>query len=91
MFLAQNAKIHNGQKTFNQELVAVFECRNMVILAEAMLCAAAARKESRGSFSRTDFPKRNDSEIPRHSFADINGNIENKPVTVTVFPVPGSE
>ena len=88
---AQNAKIHNGQKTFNQELVAVFECRNMVILAEAMLCAAAARKESRGSFSRTDFPKRNDSEIPRHSFADINGNIENKPVTVTVFPVPGSE
>lgn len=76
------------QKTFhfNHELIQYFELEGMLDIAEAIIEGALARKESRGSHFRIDFPKRDDEHWLRHTFAyktPDGPKLEYKPVTLT--------
>ena len=42
--------------SFDTERLDWFDLRNMVLVAESVVCAALARKESRGAHQREDFP-----------------------------------
>ncbi|RFT40228.1 hypothetical protein CG397_03385, partial [Gardnerella vaginalis] len=41
--------------------------QNMITLAKSVLQASLARHESRGAFTRLDYPKRNNNQNPQHS------------------------
>ncbi|MEE1296314.1 MAG: FAD-binding protein [Bifidobacterium sp.] len=64
---AQRLATHSDARTFNQEITAVWEARHLVALADALLAAAQARHESRGSLWRTDFPARDDANFLAHT------------------------
>jgi succinate dehydrogenase / fumarate reductase flavoprotein subunit len=53
----------------NQNLVYARALGDMLALADAMLACGDARKESRGSHYRADFPERNDAEFMKTSMA----------------------
>jgi len=80
--------LDDPSKVFNTELVAALELRNMLDVAEAIANAAAARKESRGAHTCSDFPKRNDQEYLHHSlvwFGETGPRLDKKAVTITRF------
>ncbi|MBI2555263.1 MAG: fumarate reductase (quinol) flavoprotein subunit, partial [Candidatus Rokubacteria bacterium] len=54
---------------FNTELIAALELECLLDVAEAVAHSALAREESRGSHTRTDFPKRDDARFLKHSLA----------------------
>ncbi|NBQ14903.1 MAG: FAD-binding protein, partial [Proteobacteria bacterium] len=56
----------------NQNLAYARALGDMLALADAMLACGDARKESRGSHFRTDFPERNDAEFMKTSLATWN-------------------
>jgi len=87
---AGRASLSSREPRFNFGLVAALELQAMTLIAEPVALAALAREESRGSHARTDFPKRDDSRFLQHTVARlVNGKtvLEQKPVTVTRFPV----
>jgi succinate dehydrogenase/fumarate reductase flavoprotein subunit len=53
-------RVGNQSAVYNYELVAHLELGAMLNLAEAVVVAAAARRESRGAHRRSDFPIRDD-------------------------------
>jgi len=57
---------------FNMEIVDRLELNNMALLAETIAFSALARKESRGSHYRRDYPKRNDQDWLCHSVITMN-------------------
>ena len=64
---AHALRTHSDARTFNQEIIAIWEARHLVELARTMLAATSARHESRGSLYRTDFPQRDDTGFLAHS------------------------
>jgi succinate dehydrogenase / fumarate reductase flavoprotein subunit len=75
-------------KRFNTELLETLELLNMLTLSEVVALSALRRKESRGAHSREDFPKRDDGNWLKHTFAfKTRDGIElrYRPVTVTRF------
>ncbi len=85
----ENLSLHDPSPNFNQELVAIFEVRNLTGLARAVLKSSLERQESRGSLSRLDFPRRDDEHYLQHSLIDADGHISWQPVHIQDFP-PGS-
>jgi succinate dehydrogenase / fumarate reductase flavoprotein subunit len=74
---------------FNQELIQWIELEGMLHLAEVMIEGALARKESRGSHFRMDYPKRDDQHWLRHTFAfktPEGVRLDYKEVTTTHYP-----
>jgi succinate dehydrogenase / fumarate reductase flavoprotein subunit len=55
--------------TFNFDKTWVLEIKGNLDVAEALMTGALARKESRGSHYRTDFPKRDDANFLKHTLA----------------------
>jgi fumarate reductase flavoprotein subunit len=87
----KNLKLDDTSKTFNTELVAALELRNVLEVAEAMAYSALDRTESRGSHQRSDYPERNDEKYLNHSMAyrtDGRPRVEYKDVVITNWP-PG--
>lgn len=78
-------KSHNNSLVFNQEITAICELNNMLTLSKAILFASMNRHESRGSFTRLDYPNHDDSNLPQHSFIDNQNNLYNKPVNIIDF------
>jgi fumarate reductase flavoprotein subunit len=79
--------------TFNTELASVIELSFMLDVAQVIVASALARRESRGSHQRSDFPARNDEQYLQHTMASRNGDdagprITYAPVTITRWP-PG--
>ena len=71
---------------FNTELLTALELDSMLAVAEAVAHSAILREESRGSHTRTDFPKRDDTKFLRHSLAYRTADgprIDYLPVTIT--------
>jgi len=74
---------------FNTELIAALELECMLDVAETVAISALRREESRGSHTRTDFPKRDDERFLRHSLAyrtPDGPRIDYLPVTITRWP-----
>ena len=74
---------------FNHELIQFLDLEGMIHLAEVIVEGGLARKESRGSHFRTDYPERNDRNWLRHTVAfrtPEGPRLEYKDVTITNYP-----
>jgi succinate dehydrogenase / fumarate reductase flavoprotein subunit len=74
---------------FNNEFVQHWELEGMLHLAEAIVEGALARKESRGSHFRVDYPKRDDEHWLRHTLAfktPEGARLDYKRVSITSYP-----
>jgi succinate dehydrogenase / fumarate reductase flavoprotein subunit len=80
--------LQNKERTLNQALVRLLELEGMLLLAEAVARGAVARKESRGSHMRTDYPKRDDVNFLKHTLVALRKDamsVSYKPVTLGIF------
>jgi fumarate reductase flavoprotein subunit len=78
--------IEDRGSTFNTEIISALELDFMLDVAEAVANSALKRKESRGSHTRTDFPKRDDANFLKHTLAyrtPDGPRVEYLPVTIT--------
>ena len=55
------------------ELISKKELENSVLVLQAILTSSLARKESRGSFQREDFPNQGGDELLRRVSVKIRG------------------
>jgi succinate dehydrogenase / fumarate reductase flavoprotein subunit len=92
----QEVQIDDKGKRFNTDLLEAFELGCLLDLAEATTVSAINRQESRGGHSREDFPKRNDADWLKHTFAfaaqtsgaEVNSGdirLAYRPVVITKF------
>jgi len=75
-------------KTFNTDLLNIWELGSLIELAEVTTVSALARQESRGAHAREDFPERDDENWLKHTFAwytDGQVELKYKPVTITKY------
>ena len=82
----KNIIIEDRGSTFNTEVMNALELDFMLDVAEAVANSALKRNESRGSHTRTDFPKRDDENFLKHTLAyrtPDGPKIEYLPVTIT--------
>ena len=73
---------------FNYDLMSYLELEGMLELAQVIVEGALARKESRGSHYRVDYPARDDDHWLRHTLAyrSTDGpRLEYKDVTITDY------
>jgi len=88
---AAKTEIQDKSRTFNTARVEALELDNLVETAVASLVSAEARKESRGSHDRADYPKRDDANWIKHTLWYKEGNrleykpVHTKPLTVEAF------
>jgi fumarate reductase flavoprotein subunit len=78
--------IEDRDSTFNTEVMNALELDYMLDVAETVANSALKRKESRGSHTRTDYPKRDDANFLKHTLAyrtPDGPTIEYLPVTIT--------
>ncbi len=59
---------------FNFEILNLIELNSLLCLAEITARGALARRESRGSHSRTDYPNRDDARWLKHTTARLDGD-----------------
>ncbi len=82
----ENVVVEDKGLSFNTELVAAHELGCILDLAEAITLGALARRESRGSHYRTDYPKRDDVNWLKHTMAyytPAGPRLEYSPITIT--------
>jgi fumarate reductase flavoprotein subunit len=82
-------KLDDTSRKHNTELRAALELDFLLEVAESAAFSALARKESRGSHQRTDYPARDDDQYLKHSLAylaDGEPRIEYKDVVITDWP-----
>lgn len=80
--------ISDRSETFNTELLEAVELGHMITLSEVIAKSALQRTESRGAHYREDYPKRDDQNWLKHTFAFLSGKeitFKYKPVTMTRF------
>jgi len=66
--------VEDKGRVFNSDLTQAIELGYLLDLAEVMLQAGIARKESRGAHSRPhDYPTRDDEQFLKHSISTWNG------------------
>jgi fumarate reductase flavoprotein subunit len=85
----QQVGISDKSVSFNTELTAALELGFLLDAAEAVAFSALARKESRGSHQRTDFPKRDDQNCLKHSLAfrtEGDPRLDYQNVVITRWP-----
>jgi len=78
--------IEDRGSTFNTEVMNALELDFMLDVAETVANSAFKRRESRGSHTRTDFPKRDDENFLKHTLAyktPEGPRIEYLPVAIT--------
>jgi succinate dehydrogenase / fumarate reductase, flavoprotein subunit len=87
----QNVQIDDKGKRFNTDLLETFELGCLLDLAEVTAFSALNRTESRGGHSREDYPKRDDVNWLKHTFATIDQTsgaaLTQGPITLTHRPV----
>lgn len=82
----KNIIIEDRTSTFNTEVMNALELDYMLDVAETVGNSALKRKESRGSHTRTDYPKRDDANFLKHTLAYRTADgprIDYLPVTIT--------
>jgi fumarate reductase flavoprotein subunit len=81
-----NIIIEDRGSTFNTEVMNALELDYMLDVAETVANSALRRKESRGSHTRTDYPKRDDGNFLKHTLAfrtPDGPRIDYSPVSIT--------
>jgi fumarate reductase flavoprotein subunit len=81
--------ISDHSNSFNTELTTAIELGYLLDAAEAVAFSALARKESRGSHQRTDYPRRDDEHYLKHTLAyrtDGDPRIDYLDVIITRWP-----
>ena len=68
---AQTTWIDDGGSLFNQDVLSALELGHVLDVAEAIVVAAQARTESRGSHFRTDHPEREDAGWLHHQLVTV--------------------
>ncbi|MFB3896607.1 MAG: FAD-binding protein [bacterium] len=84
----KQAQLTYTGKKMNLDLVWYLELEGNLASAEAILAGAITRTESRGSHSRTDYPKRDDANWLKHTIAEYTpdgAKLSYKPVTLGIF------
>ena len=84
----QQIMIEDKGKIFNTDLIGALELGSILDLGEIIAVGAMARKESRGSHHRTDYPQRDDKGWLRHTLTFFDGEgprLDYKPVKITRF------
>lgn len=84
----KNTYIEDGSENYNTAFLQYIEVGNLLSLAKSVTLGALARKESRGSHSRMDYPNRNDEEFLKHTLVYKEGEefrIEYAPVSITKY------
>ena len=84
-----NVGIKQKGFAFNYEFIQFWELEGMLDLAEVIVEGAFARKESRGSHFRVDYPNRDDEHWLRHTLASKTSEglkLDYKKVTITSYP-----
>lgn len=80
--------ITDRSNTFNTELLDAVELGHMITLSEVIVSCALQRTESRGAHCREDYPKRDDENWLKHTFAfqtEKGISFKYKPVKITRF------
>ena len=83
--------IDDKSRTFNTNLVEVLELGSLLKFSEIIVLFALNRKESRGSHTRADFPKRDDVKYLKHFMISKNEDeassikIDERPVVITKY------
>ena len=87
----RNARVPLMNTPFNLPLVHFLEICGMILIAETVARCAIARKESRGSHARRDYPDRDDDHFLHHSIAVLDHDgavtVRTSPVNLGIFPV----
>lgn len=84
----KNVKIEDHTRTYNTDLIETIELSHLLDFSEVIVQGALSRTESRGGHSRVDFPKRDDENWLKHTFAfktDNGPRFTYKPVKITKF------
>lgn len=63
----KNLAVEDKSKIFNTDLQGLLEFYNLLEIADVLAYSSLQRKESRGSFYRDDYPKRDDENYLYHS------------------------
>ena len=90
----KNIFIEDRNSTFNTEVMNALELDYMLDVAETVANSALRRKESRGSHTRTDYPKRDDENFLKHTLAywtPDGPKIDYLPVTITRWHTGGAK
>jgi succinate dehydrogenase / fumarate reductase flavoprotein subunit len=85
---AKGIAVSDKGKLFNTELLEALELGYLLDISLCVVESALARTESRGGHARDDFPKRDDGNWLKHTFASLDGDrvtLDYKPVTVTKY------
>ncbi len=69
-----NLAVKDKSKIFNLDLQSTLEFFNLLDIADVLAYASLQRKESRGSFYRDDYPKRDDENYLYHSMITRNSD-----------------
>jgi succinate dehydrogenase / fumarate reductase flavoprotein subunit len=86
----ENVYVDSKSRVFNQALVYALELEGMMQVGEVVAMGALARKESRGSHARDDYPERDDESFLVHTMANLRdgeAELEYAPVRLGKFPV----
>ena len=79
--------VEDKGRVFNSDLTQTLELGYLLDIAESMIVAGIARKESRGAHSRPyDFPDRDDVNFLKHTLVTLDGGtaqLDWRPVTIT--------
>ncbi|WP_283170194.1 FAD-dependent oxidoreductase [Curtanaerobium respiraculi] len=84
----KDAYIGDDSKIYNEAFMNYVEVGNVLAIAKCVCMGAIARKESRGSHSRQDYPERDDKNFLAHSLVSLEDGafkLDWRPVVVTKF------
>ncbi|MBI5026570.1 MAG: succinate dehydrogenase flavoprotein subunit [Nitrospirae bacterium] len=84
----EHISIEDKGNVFNTELLEAVELGHLLTLSEVITSSALNRKESRGAHYREDYPRRDDINWLKHTFAFKTGGaveFKYKPVVITKF------
>ena len=70
----KDAMIADDSKLYNMAFMNYVEVGNVLSIAKAVCMGAIARKESRGSHSRQDYPTRDDKNFMKHTLVTLDKN-----------------